>query len=147
MEVFRYIVGSILLLLGLVIFMIEVFGVNRFRYALNRMHAAALGDTLGLTCSLLGLMCVSGWNYNTLKMILVDRVFLKLCLFPSHPGISAETVDCQIGMDIFGVDRRQNCFHGISLNQGSRYRHRQPFFFSITFLRRHTASVWRLCEQ
>ena len=71
MEVFRYIVGSILLLLGLVIFMIEVFGVNRFRYALNRMHAAALGDTLGLTCSLLGLMCVSGWNYNTLKMILV----------------------------------------------------------------------------
>ena len=71
MEVFRYIVGSILLLLGLVIFMIEVFRVNRFRYALNRMHAAALGDTLGLTCSLLGLMCVSGWNYNTLKMILV----------------------------------------------------------------------------
>ena len=71
MEVLRYIAGSILLLLGLAIFMIEVFGVNRFRYALDRMHAAALGDTLGLTFCLLGLMCVSGWNFNTLKMTLV----------------------------------------------------------------------------
>lgn len=71
METIRYILGGILLLLGLAIFFIEVFGVNRFRNALNRMHAAALGDTMGLTFSLMGLMIVSGINFNTLKMFMV----------------------------------------------------------------------------
>ena len=40
-------------------------------YVLNRMHAAAMGDTLGIGFSFLGLMIMSGWNFTTLKLFLV----------------------------------------------------------------------------
>lgn len=74
MELFdlvRLIIGICLLLLGVCVFLIEVFGVYRFKFVLNRMHAAALGDTMGLTFSLVGLMVISGLNFNTLKMLMV----------------------------------------------------------------------------
>ena len=35
------------------------------------MHAAAMGDTLGISCSLIGLMIFSGLNFTTFKMMLV----------------------------------------------------------------------------
>lgn len=67
----RLIAGSALLLGGLVIFVVEVYGVFHLKYVLNRMHAAALGDTLGIACSMLGLMVLSGLNFSTVKMALV----------------------------------------------------------------------------
>ena len=41
------------------------------------MHAAAMGDTLGISFSLVGLMIFSGWNFTTLKMALIV-IFLWL---------------------------------------------------------------------
>lgn len=73
----RLLLGSVLLLCGLLIFLIEMYGVFRFKYVLNRMHAAALGDTLGITCSMAGLMLLSGFRFSTLKMAMVI-VFLWL---------------------------------------------------------------------
>lgn len=67
----RFLIGAACLLFGLGIFAIEMAGVFRFRYVLNRMHAAAMGDTLGIGFSLLGLMIMSGWNFTTLKLFLV----------------------------------------------------------------------------
>lgn len=67
----QFITGVLLLLVGLMIFAVQVLGVFKFRYILNRMHAAAMGDTLGIGACLLGLMCLSGWNFTTLKMLLV----------------------------------------------------------------------------
>lgn len=67
----RLIAGGALLLCGLVIFVVEVYGVFHFKYVLNRMHAAALGDTLGIACCMLGLMVLSGLNFATVKMALV----------------------------------------------------------------------------
>ena len=67
----RFLIGAACLLFGLGIFAIEMAGVFRFRYVLNRMHAAALGDTLGIGFSFLGLMIMSGWNFTTLKLFLV----------------------------------------------------------------------------
>lgn len=64
-------VGSILLFLGVFIFVIEIFGIYRYRFVLNRMHAAGMGDTLGLLLCLVGLMLISGINYTTLKLLLV----------------------------------------------------------------------------
>ena len=57
--------------------MLQVFGVFKFKYVLNRMHAAAMGDTLGIGVSLTGLILLSGWNFTSLKMALVI-VFLWL---------------------------------------------------------------------
>ena len=41
------------------------------------MHAAAMGDTLGISFSLVGLMIFSGLNFTTLKMMLIV-IFLWL---------------------------------------------------------------------
>lgn len=67
----RFIVGTLVLLLGLCTFVIEVFGVFRFHFVLDRMHAAAMGDTLGIGISLLGLIIFSGFNFTSLKLLLV----------------------------------------------------------------------------
>lgn len=70
-EWIRLIIGSLFILIGMVIFFTELFGVFHFKYVLNRMHAAAMGDTLGISACLLGLMIFSGLNFTTLKMFLI----------------------------------------------------------------------------
>lgn len=75
LEWIRFIVGTVVLCIGLVTFALEVFGVYRFHFVLNRMHAAAMGDTLGIGISLIGLIIFSGFNFTSLKMFLV-LVFL-----------------------------------------------------------------------
>ena len=73
----RFLLGTGLLLVGMGIFLLQVFGVFKFRYVLNRMHAAAMGDTLGIGISLTGLILLSGWNFTSLKMAMII-VFLWL---------------------------------------------------------------------
>lgn len=77
LEWIRFILGTGLLLAGLGIFLLQIFGVFKFKYVLNRMHAAAIGDTLGIGISLTGLILLSGFNFTSLKMALVI-VFLWL---------------------------------------------------------------------
>ena len=67
----RLIMGSAFLICGLVIFFTEVFGAFHFRYVLNRMHAAAMGDTLGIASCLIGLIIFSGINFTSLKLLLI----------------------------------------------------------------------------
>ena len=71
LEWIRFAAGVGLLLVGLGIFLLQIFGVFKFKYVLNRMHAAAMGDTLGLGASLLGLILLSGFNITSVKMALV----------------------------------------------------------------------------
>ena len=73
----RFVLGTGLLLVGLGIFILQLFGVFKFKYVLNRMHAAAMGDTLGIGACLLGLMILSGFNVTSLKMGMII-VFLWL---------------------------------------------------------------------
>lgn len=67
----RFIIGTVFILFGLGIFFIQMIGVFRFKYVLNRMHAAAMGDTLGIALVLIGLMIFSGLNFGTLKMLCI----------------------------------------------------------------------------
>lgn len=71
LEWIRFGIGSFFLFVGMVIFSMQLFGVFRYKYVLNRMHAAAIGDTLGISFSLIGLMIFSGFNFVTLKFALV----------------------------------------------------------------------------
>ena len=71
LEWIRFLAGTGLLLVGLGIFALQIFGVYKFSYVLNRMHAAAMGDTLGLGASLVGLILLSGFNITSVKMALV----------------------------------------------------------------------------
>lgn len=71
MEWLQFVLGVSFLLAGLGVFAVQVFGVFKFDYVLNRMHAAAMGDTLGIGISLVGLIILSGWNFASLKMALI----------------------------------------------------------------------------
>lgn len=87
MQVFEYvrlIAGTALLLCGLGIFLMEVYGAFHFDYVLNRMHAAAMGDTLGISFSLIGLMIFNGLNFTTLKLSLIVIFFWIASPISSH---------------------------------------------------------------
>ena len=70
-EWIRFMLGALLMICGLIVFLVQMIGVFRFKYVLNRMHAAALGDTLGIGCSLVGLMIINGLNFTSLKLFCV----------------------------------------------------------------------------
>ena len=67
----RLVAGSMFIVCGLVIFFTEIFGVFHFHYVLNRMHAAAMGDTFGIASCLIGLIIFSGVNFTSLKLLLI----------------------------------------------------------------------------
>ena len=75
METIRFVLGTLLILSGLVIFIIEVFGNYRFGYVLNRMQAAAIGDSYGIVLCLDGMMFYFGWALAGLKLLFVE-IFL-----------------------------------------------------------------------
>ena len=71
----RFALSAACLVTGLVFMILAVFGVNRFHRALNRMHAAAMGDTLGILFVLLGLIVIAGPGFDALKLFLVVLFF------------------------------------------------------------------------
>ena len=71
MEIVRITAGILLVGLGLFVYAVAAFGLFRFKYVLNRMHAAALGDTLGILFVLLGLILLTGWGFHALRMGLI----------------------------------------------------------------------------
>lgn len=71
LEWLQFLAGVSLLLGGLFIFVVQLAGVFKFKFVLNRMHAAAMGDTLGIGISMAGLMILSGFNFTSLKMALI----------------------------------------------------------------------------
>lgn len=67
----RLILCIVLLFSGVFVFISAAVGVNRFKKPLNRLHAAALGDTLGLLLVILSLVVWKGWSFLSLKLVLV----------------------------------------------------------------------------
>ena len=51
----RLILGAVVLALGVITTLIAILGVYRFRFIMNRMHCAAMIDTLGIALILVGL--------------------------------------------------------------------------------------------
>ena len=79
-DTLRYGLAALLLLAGLFVLITAVVGVFRLRYALSRIHAAALIDTLGILLMLGGLMLLSGWRLTTLKYAVI--LFFLWCASP-----------------------------------------------------------------
>ena len=73
----RFILSTALMLCGLFILTTAVIGVYKFDYVLNRMHAAAMGDTMGLLFCLLSLTVSAPDVWTVLKLLLII-VFLWL---------------------------------------------------------------------
>ena len=77
MAVVRFILTAVFMLLGLFVCCVGVYGVFKLKYAANRMHAAALNDTLGISFCLVGLAISAPDLFTALKILLVV-VFLWL---------------------------------------------------------------------
>ncbi len=60
-----------LMCVGLLAVFSSVVGLFRYRYVLNRIHAAALTDTLGVLGILSGLAVLCGWSILTAKLLII----------------------------------------------------------------------------
>lgn len=80
----RLIVFGALTILGLAIELTAVLGVNRFRYAMNRIHAAGMGDTLGLLLMALAAVVYHGFDAVTVKILLIVAFFWLTSPVCSH---------------------------------------------------------------
>ena len=67
----RFCFAALFILAGVLFELVSIFGLYHFSYILNRMHAAAIGDTLGISLVLLGLIIVRGFGYDSLKLLAV----------------------------------------------------------------------------
>lgn len=83
-ETLRFILCALLMSLGLIFEICAVIGVFRFHYVLNRMHAAALGDTMGIFLMMLGLAVANGANVLSIKLMLLVLLFWTASPVASH---------------------------------------------------------------
>lgn len=63
--------GLLLIAVGVFAFITAGLGLYRMKYVLNRIHAAAVGDSMGIFCIVVGLMLLRGWSMTTAKMLLI----------------------------------------------------------------------------
>ena len=77
MAVVRLILTAAFMVPGLFVCCVGVYGVFKLKYAANRMHAAALNDTMGISLCLVGLAISAPDVFTALKILLVV-VFLWL---------------------------------------------------------------------
>ena len=70
-DVIRLIACILLTGAGLCCLVSGVVGVFRFKYALNRLHAAAILDTVGILLMALGVIVATGWSVTSLKILVV----------------------------------------------------------------------------
>ncbi len=79
-EWIRFWVVALLTLLGILTLAIAIFGTFRFKFALNRIHSAAMADTLALILFIAALVVARGAVPVSLKLLLV--VILQWCTSP-----------------------------------------------------------------
>ena len=70
-QIFRFVIAALLTLAGVFCMISSVLGLYRFRYALTRIHAASLMDTVSIFLMLSGLSVAAGFSVATAKMVVV----------------------------------------------------------------------------
>ena len=121
-EWIRFGAAAGLLILGLVFEVMAVFGVNRFQKALNRMHAAAMGDTLGILFVIMGLMVMRGWSMDSLKLFLVIGFFWIASPVSGHMISRLEMMTYDNLGEMTLILKRKKKKTGVRQETGSRAR-------------------------
>ena len=80
----REIIAAICIIIGLLVFLCGTYGVFRLKYVMNKMHAAALGDTMGLFMIVLGLIILSSNVFVIAKFVLVILFFWLTSPIATH---------------------------------------------------------------
>ena len=112
----QWILAAGCLLIGLIFMVTAVFGVNRFKKALNRMHAAALGDTLGILFVILGLILIRGFSLDSLKLFLVILFFWIASPVSGHMLSRLEVMTNKDLGELLLIDRE----HNVHENEGEK---------------------------
>ena len=71
MEWIRFVFVALLFVIAVAMAAIAVFGTYKFKFVLNRMHAAAMCDTFVLMLALLGVCIYYGFSLPTAKAVVV----------------------------------------------------------------------------
>lgn len=83
-EIIRLVLGTASIIVGIMVFFIEILGIYKQKYVLNRLHAAAMGDTTGIFFMMLGLIFYSGFNFVSAKLVLIIVLFWLTSPVSSH---------------------------------------------------------------
>ena len=67
----RLLLGAVCITGGIVFDVIQLIGVFRYKYVMNRIHAAAIGDRLGGGLILIGALVINGFNLAGLKILFI----------------------------------------------------------------------------
>ena len=70
-EWIRFWIVAVILTAGILCFVLETVGIFRFGYVLNRMHAAGIGDSLGIFCVAAALFIAGGPSWEEAKALLL----------------------------------------------------------------------------
>ncbi len=70
-EWIRFGISCICMISAMICFTAAVLGANRFGFIMNRLHAAGIGDTLGLFLTALSLILGTGFGLPQVKMCLI----------------------------------------------------------------------------
>ena len=100
LEWIRFLAGAVCMAAGLVFYIIQFIGVFRFKYVLNRMHAAAIGDTLGCGLMLLGAVVFNGFTFPSVKIL-----FLIVFLWMTSP-VAAHMV---VKLEVLSREKMEDC--------------------------------------
>ena len=105
-DVIRLIACIILTVLGLCCLVTGVVGVFRFKYSLNRIHAAALMDTVGILLMLLGVIVATGVDVTCLKILVVIAFLWLTSPVSGHLiGRMEITINDDLDHDMAVIDR------------------------------------------
>lgn len=103
MSGFRFFIAAVLILMGILILIAGTIGIFRIKYVLNRLHSAAMLDSLGLLLITLGLIVINGFSYASLKLLIILALFWVASPVCSHLVAALETStnpelkkDCEI---------------------------------------------------
>lgn len=70
-EWIRFGIVAALMIFGLLVIFTSLLGVFRFRFALNRMHTASIIDTLGFMIMVVALLIAPGFEFGSVKLIMI----------------------------------------------------------------------------
>ena len=65
------VIAIALLAFSAFMFFSAVLGLFKFKHTINRMHATALGDTLGLISACIAIILLTGPTWTSLKLMLI----------------------------------------------------------------------------
>ncbi len=90
LEWIRFIITAVLFGIGIIALFVSILGTYRFHFALNRIHSAAISDTFCMFFILIGLAVASGFNFATLKILLILAFMWFTSPLSSHMLTSLE---------------------------------------------------------